>query len=184
MSLVAARCTQCGANITVDSSKDAGICPHCNTAYIVEKAIKDFIFFCSAIYTLVSMGIIFVLSALPGENNGIEMSRFVYILLFSATVSIGCTVWRIETVNRTFAAITHAVCFIGGLAVFLALCDMGFSATVILTAVFAVIYTISTVISRGLIKKNRKATPNTKKTAKASSKPAKEAEYKKLFNKD
>ncbi len=42
MSLVAAKCTQCGANITVDSSKDAGICPHCNTAYIVEKAIKNY----------------------------------------------------------------------------------------------------------------------------------------------
>lgn len=42
MGLVAAKCTQCGASITVDSSKDAGICPHCNTAYIVEKAIKNY----------------------------------------------------------------------------------------------------------------------------------------------
>ncbi len=28
MGLVEAKCTQCGANITVDSSKDAEICPH------------------------------------------------------------------------------------------------------------------------------------------------------------
>lgn len=40
MGLVAAKCTQCGANIEVDDSKEAGICPHCNTAFIVEKAIN------------------------------------------------------------------------------------------------------------------------------------------------
>jgi len=42
MGLVEAKCTQCGANITVDNNKDAGICPHCNAAYIVEKAIKNY----------------------------------------------------------------------------------------------------------------------------------------------
>lgn len=42
MSIVAAKCTQCGANIQVDSAKEAGICPNCGTAYIVEKAINNF----------------------------------------------------------------------------------------------------------------------------------------------
>ena len=149
-----------------------------------QKTIKNFIFFCSVIYTLVSLGIIFVLSALPGDNTGIEMSRFVYVFLFSAIVSVGCTVWRMENVNRLFASILHAVCFIGGVAVFLALCGMAFAATVILTAVFAIIYAISTVISRGLIKKLHKAAPGAKDTTKQSPEPAKETEYKKLFNKD
>ena len=42
MSIVPAKCTSCGANLTVDSSKDAAICEYCNTPYIVEKAINNF----------------------------------------------------------------------------------------------------------------------------------------------
>ena len=37
----AAKCTSCGANITVDETKDAGICPFCNTPFTTEKAIKN-----------------------------------------------------------------------------------------------------------------------------------------------
>ncbi|MBU9742514.1 hypothetical protein KTH81_01655 [Lachnospiraceae bacterium ASD3451] len=42
MSLVAAKCTQCGANIEVDDTKEAGICQYCGTAFITEKAINNF----------------------------------------------------------------------------------------------------------------------------------------------
>ena len=38
MPLVAAKCTQCGANIEVDETKEAGICQYCGTAFITEKA--------------------------------------------------------------------------------------------------------------------------------------------------
>ncbi len=40
--LVAAKCTQCGANIQVDSTREAGICPHCGTAFITEKAVNNY----------------------------------------------------------------------------------------------------------------------------------------------
>lgn len=43
MPLVAAKCTQCGANIEVDDSKEAGICKYCGTAFITEKAINNYI---------------------------------------------------------------------------------------------------------------------------------------------
>ena len=43
MGLVAAKCTQCGANIEVDASKEAGICAHCGTAFITEKVINNYI---------------------------------------------------------------------------------------------------------------------------------------------
>lgn len=43
MSLVPAKCTQCGANIEIDSTKEAGICPNCGTAFISEKAINNYI---------------------------------------------------------------------------------------------------------------------------------------------
>jgi len=42
MSLVAAKCTQCGASIEVDDSKEAGICRTCGTAFITEKAINNY----------------------------------------------------------------------------------------------------------------------------------------------
>ncbi len=42
MPLVPAKCTQCGANIQVDSTHEAGICPHCGTAFITEKAVNNY----------------------------------------------------------------------------------------------------------------------------------------------
>lgn len=42
MPLVSAKCTNCGANLEVDDTKDAAICPYCGTPYIVEKAINNF----------------------------------------------------------------------------------------------------------------------------------------------
>ena len=40
MANVNAKCTNCGENILIDDVKDADICPHCNTAFVTEKAIK------------------------------------------------------------------------------------------------------------------------------------------------
>lgn len=40
--LVPAICTQCGAKIDVDPSKDRGICEYCGTSFIIEKAINNY----------------------------------------------------------------------------------------------------------------------------------------------
>ena len=42
MGFIAARCTQCGAEIEVDDTKEAGICKYCGTAFITEKAINNY----------------------------------------------------------------------------------------------------------------------------------------------
>lgn len=42
MLLVAARCINCGGVLEVNPTKDAAICPFCNTPLIVEKAIKQY----------------------------------------------------------------------------------------------------------------------------------------------
>ncbi|MBP3204709.1 MAG: hypothetical protein J6M66_04730 [Lachnospiraceae bacterium] len=42
MPIVKAQCTNCNGMLQVDSSKDAAICPYCNTPYIVEKAINKY----------------------------------------------------------------------------------------------------------------------------------------------
>jgi hypothetical protein len=42
MPLVPAICTQCGAQIEVDNTHEAGICKHCGTAFVTEKAINNY----------------------------------------------------------------------------------------------------------------------------------------------
>lgn len=42
MALVSALCTNCGAELTVDDTKDALVCQSCGSAFIVEKAIAAF----------------------------------------------------------------------------------------------------------------------------------------------
>lgn len=42
MALVPAKCTNCGAALQVDNAKDAAICQHCGSAFIVEKAINHY----------------------------------------------------------------------------------------------------------------------------------------------
>ncbi len=42
MGFIPAKCTQCGAEIEVDNTKEAGICKYCGTAFITEKAINNY----------------------------------------------------------------------------------------------------------------------------------------------
>ena len=42
MPLVPAVCTQCGAQIEVDDTHEAGVCKHCGTAFVTEKAICNY----------------------------------------------------------------------------------------------------------------------------------------------
>ena len=42
MGLVAAKCTQCGAAIEVDATKESGICKYCGTPFITEKVINNY----------------------------------------------------------------------------------------------------------------------------------------------
>ena len=42
MSLVAAKCTSCGANIEVNPTSEAGICKYCGSPFITQKAIVNY----------------------------------------------------------------------------------------------------------------------------------------------
>ena len=42
MPIVAAKCTQCGADVQVDNSQEAAVCKYCGTPFIVETAINNF----------------------------------------------------------------------------------------------------------------------------------------------
>jgi len=41
MPLVAAKCTECGAAIEVEDTKEAGICNFCGTAFITQKVVNE-----------------------------------------------------------------------------------------------------------------------------------------------
>ena len=40
MAQVNAKCTNCNQFLVIDDQEDADICPHCNKAFVSEKAIK------------------------------------------------------------------------------------------------------------------------------------------------
>ncbi len=40
MGLIPAKCTQCGGNIKVDDTKEAGVCEFCGTEFIMEKVVN------------------------------------------------------------------------------------------------------------------------------------------------
>ena len=42
MSLVPAKCTCCGATLTLNPAQDAAVCPFCGTPFVVEKAIRHY----------------------------------------------------------------------------------------------------------------------------------------------
>ena len=42
MQLVKAKCSECGAVLEIDKDKEAAICSHCGSAFIVEKAINNY----------------------------------------------------------------------------------------------------------------------------------------------
>ena len=42
MPLVQVKCTNCGANLEIDNTLDAAVCPYCGAAFIVEKAINNY----------------------------------------------------------------------------------------------------------------------------------------------
>ena len=42
MPIVPALCTQCGAAVEVNDTLDAAICPHCQTPFIIQKAIQQY----------------------------------------------------------------------------------------------------------------------------------------------
>ncbi len=42
MFLIPAKCTQCGANLKVDPTKEAAICSFCGTPFITQKAINNY----------------------------------------------------------------------------------------------------------------------------------------------
>lgn len=83
MAFIAAKCTQCGANIEVDDSKEAGICPHCGTAFVTEKAINNYtINISTSVFNEeMSMENIYLLARRAAENKNYDNAEKYYDMI-------------------------------------------------------------------------------------------------------
>ena len=119
----------------------------------IKKFLRNILFFGSVYYTAISTVLILIATLLPGDSAAlIETDRFLLILLFSFIMALGSAILRAGIMNRTSASLTHAACYILGFLLFIALVSANFTTTVIFTLVFAIIYTVITLIARRLLK--------------------------------
>jgi hypothetical protein len=152
----------------------------------IKKALKNFVFFGSVIYTAISTGMILLGTAMTDGQYTmmLEADRFLCILLFSFMLSLGSTLLRVDAIPRVTAACLHAACYVLGFFIFMLLCEIKFAPAVIATAVFAVIYAICTVICRAVARSFKKAQNAPKTDAKQVKNSKNKKEYQSQFTKN
>lgn len=42
-SFIAAKCSQCGADIQVDAQRESGFCSYCGAKYVTEKVVHNYV---------------------------------------------------------------------------------------------------------------------------------------------
>lgn len=151
----------------------------------ILKAIKDFICYGSVYFT--SIATVMLLLAADKTDKAPETSRFLLFLMLSFIFALGSTVYRIDGISRPLGVCLHAAIYNLGFLLFMILCDMGFSKSIIATLIFAIIYTAITVIirlsSRAMKKSGSEKAPVSQKSPKKQTNDKKEAtEYKNLFS--
>ena len=128
-----------------------------------NNLLKYFFCFGSIIYTVGTTFIVLISLSLAQDkaNTAIYARPLLSFLLFSFMMSLGSTLFRYEKISSPVRRLSHALCYILGLLVFLLLGSLKFYAAVIVTAVFAIIYGIAVLI-KALISGNlgRLSSPN------------------------
>ena len=78
MPLVPAKCTVCGAVLTIDSTKEAAVCQNCGNAFVVEKAINNYNTYNSVVNNITSDNVIVHIES---EKERLNTSAETYIKL-------------------------------------------------------------------------------------------------------
>ncbi len=112
----------------------------------ILKTIKDFIFYGSVYFTAIAT--VMLLLAADKTDKAPETSRFLLFLMLSFIFSLGSTLYRIDGISRSLGVCLHAAIYNLGFLLFMVLCDMGFAKSIIATLIFAIVYTVITVIIR------------------------------------
>ena len=122
----------------------------------IKKLIKHFFCFASVAYTIMSMLIVIAGLSLPESSYASigEPVRFLHLFAFSLILALGSTLKRISSIPAVVARLLHAICFIGGFFVFLIVGSMEFTAAIVSSAAFALIY-IAALLLASLISKRK-----------------------------
>ena len=150
----------------------------------ILKSLKDFIFYGCTYYTAITVAMLIPVLDRPDKMP--DAGRYMLFLMLSFIFALGSTLYRVDSINRPLAICLHAAIYNVGFLVFLAVSGMGFSSTIIGTLIFALCYTIITVVFRLIAKSMKKsnlakAEKSATKTSKFEKKPEKN-EYKNLFS--
>ena len=159
----------------------------------ILKALKSFICYGSVYFTAIASFMLILVADKPEKAP--EASRFLLFLMLSFIFALGSILYRIEIINRPFAACLHAAIYNLGFLLFMVLCDMGFAKSIIGTLIFAIVYTVITVTYRLIAKALKKSgaknktdcteavVSTTKKQKKSQNNETnRQTEYKNLFS--
>ncbi len=133
-----------------------------------KEFFKKFISHGAVLYTVFSVFLLLISLMLSEQTASkfLQAKDFLYIALYSYILSLGSTLFASGYFSVPVSRLIHAICYNLGFLSFLLLREMKFSTAVILTVIFAVIYTAAAFITSLIIKKTR--TSNQRSTTKGT----------------
>lgn len=146
------------------------------------KDLIKYFFSCGALIYTVGSVLILLISLGASDSASASLlapKPFLFFLGFAYLVSLGNTLFKIESITPVVRRLLHCLCYVLGFFAFVILCGVKFAYAAIFTAVFALIYAISVItvsvirkqISRSELKqsiKSQKPPKTTTKKEKAS----------------
>lgn len=131
----------------------------------IMKKNLNFLISRGAIYYTCFSGAYFIISLIVQNTKPLEPKHFLSMLLFSYILALGSMLYRLEDISRVASRCYHAICFIGGFVLFLALCKVNIKPLSVAAVIFAVIYGIVATVSeirRARTPKNAEQEPRKK----------------------
>jgi hypothetical protein len=106
----------------------------------------------ATLFTAISIPLLLILLALDSEGS-IDPIKFLLVAAFSYTLSLGATLYRLESVSNTAGRILHAACFILGFFGFMLLNGTDIIPSTVATVIFSTVYVAACIIAAAWRKK-------------------------------
>lgn len=146
------------------------------------KDLIKYFFSCGALIYTVGSVLILTISLAASESASASIlapKPFLFFLGFAYLISLGNTLFKINTIPPVIRRLLHCLCYVVGFLAFILLCGVKFAYSAIFAAVFALIYAISvitaSVIRKQISKTNRDNASETAKPEKKQTKKEKTA---------
>ena len=146
------------------------------------KDLIKYFFSCGALIYTVGSVLILTVSLAASESASASIlapKPFLFFLGFAYLISLGNTLFKINTIPPVIRRLLHCLCYVVGFLAFILLCGVKFAYSAIFAAVLALIYAISvitaSVIRKQISKTNRDNASETAKPEKKQTKKEKTA---------